>query len=121
MLECLKIKSLPADMVHKIISILHNVARHDDGTDELRKLDGTALIKSLQTFRIDDFEEKTNLILSMTVALLSTSEEIRSDNKRRNRILNQLLQMTIEAAEVSFLQNKLMECLCCFSYRRTYS
>ncbi|CAF1650613.1 unnamed protein product [Adineta ricciae] len=35
----------------------------------------------------------------MATAHLSTVEEIRSNNKRKNRILNQLLQMTIDAAQ----------------------
>jgi hypothetical protein len=70
MLECLKIAKLSSQMAHKIIAIIHNISRHDDGADELRKFDGLSIIKGFQTIRMNDFNEQTNLILSMTIALL---------------------------------------------------
>lgn len=102
MLECLKIRELPLETINSIISIIHNISRHDDGADEIRKLDGLMTIKDLQTNCMTNFEDYTNLSLSMIIALLSTSEQIRFHNKRMNIILNQLLQTTIDATEVNF-------------------
>jgi hypothetical protein len=106
MLKCLKITNLSSETVRSIIPIIHNIARHDDGAEELRKLDGLSIIKDFRTFLVYDLDDQTNLVLSMAIALLSTSEQIRSDNKRMNKILNQLLQLIIEAAEVSFTKKE---------------
>jgi len=105
-LECLKIAKLSSQTAHKIIAIIHNISRHDDGADELRKFDGLSIIKGFQTIRMNDFNDQINLILSMTIALLSTPEQIRLDNKRMNKILNQLLQITIDADKVSFCKKE---------------
>jgi hypothetical protein len=101
MLECLKIADLSSKTARKLIGIVHNISRHDDGVDELKKFDGLSIIKNFQSMHTDDCVDEANLVASMAIALLSTAEEIRSDNKRMNRILNQLLQMTMNAAEVS--------------------
>jgi len=102
MLDCLKITDLSPKTARKLIGIVHNISRHDDGVDELRKFDGLSIIKNFQSLYTDDCcVDEANLVASMAIALLSTAEEIRSDNKRMNRILNELLQMTMNAAEVS--------------------
>jgi len=107
MLECLKIMR-PSQPVHRIIWTIHNISRHDDGADELRKFDGLSIVKDFQIKRPDDLNDESSLDLSITIALLSTSEQIRSDNKRKNKILNQLLQVTIDADKVSFAKKKLV-------------
>jgi hypothetical protein len=102
MLECLKIADLSSKTARKLIGIVHNISRHDDGADELRKFAGLSIIKNFQSMHKDDCVDEANLVASMAIALLSTTEEMRSDNKRMNRILNQLMQMTINATDVSF-------------------
>jgi hypothetical protein len=101
MLECLTIADSPSKATRKLIGIVHNISRHDDGVDELKKLDGLSIIKDFQSRHADTCVNEPNLVASMAIALLSTPEEIRSDNKRMNKILNQLLQMTMKAAEVN--------------------
>jgi len=105
MLECLKIADLSSTRADNIIGFIYNISRHDDGADELRKFDGLLMLKDIQSNGAEELDADKELTISMAIALLSTSEQIRSDNKRMNKILNQLLQMTILAAEVSFTKN----------------
>ncbi|UJR23373.1 hypothetical protein I4U23_026382 [Adineta vaga] len=98
MLKCLQITKI-SQTICQLINIIHNISRHDDGTDELNQFNGLQILKDVQnntTQKLDDFN---NLVISMVIAQLSTVEQIRSDNKRMNRILNQLLQMTIDASK----------------------
>jgi hypothetical protein len=88
-----------------MITTIYNISRHDDGVDELRKFDGLLMLKDIQSNGAEKLDADNDLTISMAIALLSTSEQIRSDNKRMNKILNQLLQMTLLAAEVSFKKN----------------
>ena len=96
---------LPQDTFHSIVSILHNISRHDDGADQLRQMNGLQTLTELQNNSVIMEDGEINLVTSMAVALLSTPEQIRSDKKRRNKILNQLLQITIDAAKVSALKS----------------
>jgi hypothetical protein len=100
-LNCLKTVDLSTETTRNIIGIIYNISRHDDGADELNKFDALRILKDTLNADAIKSDADHDLTLSMTVALLSTSEQIRSDNKRMNRILNQLLQMTIDASEVS--------------------
>jgi hypothetical protein len=108
MLECLKIADLSSNQADNIIGFIYNISRHDDGADELRKFDGLLMLKNIQSNDADKLDADKGLTISMAIALLSTSEQIRSDNKRMNKILNQLLQMTILAAEVSFIKKTVL-------------
>ncbi|CAF4480313.1 unnamed protein product [Rotaria sp. Silwood2] len=99
MLECLKIIEIPSETAQQIISIIHNISRHDEGADEINKFDGLLILKNIQSNSSEALDDLNNLLISMAIALLSTSKQIRSDNKRMNKILNQLLQITIQAAE----------------------
>lgn len=100
-LDCLKIIDFSSGLLVHCISMIHNVARHDSGADELQRLDGLATLKEVQSKYTDELDADDYLVISMAIALLSTSEQIRSDNKRMNEILNQLLQIVIDAATVS--------------------
>ncbi|CAM4787618.1 unnamed protein product [Rotaria magnacalcarata] len=102
MLSCLEIVGLPLYATQSIINIIHNISRHDDGADEINKFDGLHVLKNIPSENSNALDDDTNLVISMAIALLSTPNQIRSDNKGMNKILNQLLQATIEAAEVSF-------------------
>lgn len=106
MLECLKRVDLSSETARKIIGIIYNISRHDDGADELNKLDGPHILRDILNTDAIKSDADNDLTLSMATALLSTSEQIRSDNKRMNKILNQLLQMTIDASEVSITKNE---------------
>ena len=99
------IPELPQDTFHSIVSILHNISRHDDGADQLMQMNGLQTLTELQNNSVIMEDGEINLVTSMAVALLSTPEQIRSDKKRRNKILNQLLQITIDAAKVSALKS----------------
>ncbi len=101
-LEWLKITRISSSTIHRIISIIHNITRHEDGVDEFKKFDGFLIVKSFQVIRVNDIKTETNLVLLMTTVFLSTPEQIRLDNKRINKTLNQLLQIAIEASQVSF-------------------
>jgi hypothetical protein len=102
MLECLKITDTSSEIALQIINIIFNISRHDDGADELKKFDGLIILKNIQSNKAENLDHYSGLVTSMAIALLSTAEQIRSDNKRMNRILNQLLQHTIDAAKVSY-------------------
>ncbi|CAF1036107.1 unnamed protein product [Rotaria sp. Silwood1] len=99
MLECLQKIPISSETARQIISIIHNISRHDEGTDELNKFDGLVILKNIQSNNSEALDNLNSLLVSMAIALLSTPKQIRSDNKRMNRILNQLLQITIQAAE----------------------
>jgi hypothetical protein len=102
MLECLKVTDKSSEIALKIINIIFNISRHDDGADELKKFGGLIILKNIQSNKAENLDHDSGLLISMAIALLSTAEQIRSDNKRMNRILNQLLQDTIDAAKVSY-------------------
>ncbi|CAF1501429.1 unnamed protein product [Adineta steineri] len=99
-LECLKTIPLSSEKGIDITSIILNISRHDDGVDELNKFDGLRILKDIQSNNTEELDDSKNLIISMAIAHLSTVEQIRSDNKRKNRILNELLQVTINAAKM---------------------
>ncbi|CAF3969817.1 unnamed protein product, partial [Rotaria sp. Silwood1] len=85
--------------MRQIVNIIHNISRHDDGADELKKFDGLLILKDIQSKYSSVLGNEENLIISMAIILLSTPQQIRSDNKRMNKILTQLLQIIIEAAK----------------------
>ncbi|CAF4234130.1 unnamed protein product [Rotaria magnacalcarata] len=99
-LECLPLLDINSGgRTLSVIGILHNISRHDDGAAEINSLDGLAILKNFQNNNNHMSNDTNNLLLSMAIALLSTPKQIRSDNKRMNRILNQLLQITMEASK----------------------
>ncbi|CAF4139837.1 unnamed protein product [Rotaria sp. Silwood2] len=73
-----------------LISIVHNIARHDDGVDELNKHGAIDVIETMDS-RI--------LVISMTLAFLSSPEQLKRDKKGMNAVLNQLLQLVMDSAK----------------------
>ncbi|CAF3544814.1 unnamed protein product [Rotaria socialis] len=80
------------------ISIAHNISRHDDGADELNQLGAIPIIKQYQSIKTTTVDAR-NLVAIMTLALLSTPDQIKQDKKGMNATLNQLLQLVIGAAK----------------------
>ncbi|CAF1675507.1 unnamed protein product [Rotaria magnacalcarata] len=89
---------LTANSRRPLISIIHNIARHDDGVDELNKYGAIEIIKQYQKTKIEK-NDAPILITSMVLALLSTPEELKRDQQGMNIVLNQLLQLVINAAK----------------------
>ncbi|CAF4090625.1 unnamed protein product [Rotaria sordida] len=81
-----------------LISIVHNIARHDDGADELNKYGAIDKIKEYKKIKLEKMDSRV-LTISMALALLSTPEELKRDQKGMNIVLNQLLQLVIDAAK----------------------
>ncbi|CAF4349122.1 unnamed protein product [Rotaria sp. Silwood2] len=81
-----------------LISIIHNIARHDDGADELNNHGAIDVIKQYQKNQLEKVDSKS-LIASMALALLSTPEQLKNDKKGMNVVLNQLLQLVMNGAK----------------------
>ena len=111
MFECLQAVDLSSAIASQIIGIIYNIARHDRGADELNKCDGFRLLRNIQLRGTSLLNEDNDLTISMAITLLSTSGQIHSDDKRMNKILNQLLQITIKATEVSNSFSIRMKCI----------
>lgn len=78
-----------------LISIIHNLSRHDEGVDTLNKYETIEIIKYFQYKYIN---EEISLLISMILAQLSSPKQHKRDKKIMNNVLNQLLQRTINAA-----------------------
>ncbi|CAF1420355.1 unnamed protein product [Adineta ricciae] len=89
---------LNAEATEPLIRIIYNMARHDDGADEYNKLGALEIVKQYQ--RRDEIAQnnKLSLCCSLAIALLSTPEQLKEDQKGMNTVLDQLLQLTMEAA-----------------------
>lgn len=86
------------DIVRRpMVSIVHNLSRHDDGADELNRYAAIDTINRMQ--QLDSVRySKMTLINTMALALLSTPEQIKVDPTGTKTILDQLLQTTINAS-----------------------
>lgn len=78
-----------------IISIINNISRHDDGIKQLNALNAVDIIK---VFQSQTENHKLNTKCCMTLALLSTPEQIKNDRKRMNSVLDTLLEMVYNAS-----------------------
>ncbi|CAF0859712.1 unnamed protein product [Adineta steineri] len=81
-----------------LISIIHNIARHDDGADELNKYDAVIIIKRYQNSKIETSDSRI-LVITMALALVSTPEQLKRDKKGMNSVFNQLLQLIMDASK----------------------
>jgi hypothetical protein len=77
------------------MSIIYNISRHDDGIKQLNVLNAAEVIKAFQS--INNHIE-LNIKCCMTLALLSTPEQIKKDRKRMNNVLDTLLVLVYEAS-----------------------
>jgi hypothetical protein len=80
-----------------MVSIVHNLSRHDDGADELNKYGAIETINRIQQLG-SVRQSKVTLLNTMSLALLSTPEQIKADPTGTKTILNQLLQITMNAS-----------------------
>ncbi|CAF1438264.1 unnamed protein product [Adineta ricciae] len=77
-------------------SILQNIARHDQGAEKLNQFDAIEILKAYQQKNLEKSGSR-KLLISMTIALLSTPEQLKDNKKGMNVALNQLLQLVIES------------------------
>ncbi|CAF1254727.1 unnamed protein product [Didymodactylos carnosus] len=97
-LKWVRIENLTSKLYISLLNIIHNLARHDDGADELSRYDGINILKMLQTKSIVQTDNEMSLLCSMSLALISTPEQIKNNNQFMNKILDQLLQTVIDAS-----------------------
>ncbi len=75
-----------------IVTIIYNISRHDDGIQVLNSLNAATKIKEMQMHNKDP---EINIMYSMIIALLSTSEQIKNDRKRMNTQVKLVRQESI--------------------------
>ncbi|CAF4908393.1 unnamed protein product [Rotaria sp. Silwood1] len=82
------------------MTILYNISRHEDGIQSLNALDLVSVLKEIQTTvkESDSYFEEIVEILCMTLALLSTTEQIKNDRKQMNVVLDRILESVVWAA-----------------------
>ncbi|CAF2056236.1 unnamed protein product [Rotaria magnacalcarata] len=96
-IEWLKHLTLTDAVRQPVVNIVFNLARHDDGADELNKYEAIQTIKQMEQSHC--VRERTILLLNtMILALLSTPNQIKADPTGTNAILDQLLQIAINAS-----------------------
>ena len=77
-------------------SIIHNLSRHDLGADELNKQNTIEILKAWQEKESNE-DWEISFVKIMTLAHLSTPDQIKNDPSGTESILDQLLQVTINA------------------------
>ncbi|CAF3900114.1 unnamed protein product [Rotaria sordida] len=96
-IEWLNYPTLTETARRPIVSIVHNLSRHDNGADELNKYGAIEIINQMQ--QLDNVRQSTMLLINtMALALLSTPNQIKTDPKGIKPILDELLQITIHAS-----------------------
>ena len=83
------------DIGLQIISILHNISRHDDGIKQLNDLNATALVKIFQSKTRDNV---VNTTCCMILALLLTPQQIKNEDQCIDDVLDKLLGMLYQAS-----------------------
>ena len=89
------------------IHILHNLARHDDGIDQLNRYHTLEVIDKVRvnSRTITDNDDLT-LHIAMIQALLSDASEIRSDaSNYPDRIVDMLMQLLIDTSKTDRLRH----------------
>jgi hypothetical protein len=81
-----------------LISIVHNLSRHDEGVDALNKYEAIEIIKDFQCRHMNTSNEEISLLVPMILAQLCSPEQLKRDKKIMNDVLNQLLQRTMNAS-----------------------
>ncbi|CAF0869827.1 unnamed protein product [Rotaria sordida] len=85
------------------IRLLYNIARHEKGCDALNGADAIRLLKEFKQRTLDPTiddaaYEDMRLLFSMTLALLMEPKENESNAKSLRKVLDQLMQLTVNAA-----------------------
>lgn len=81
-----------------MVSIIHNLSRHDEGADELNEHSALEILKRWQQ-EDSAGQWKVSLLMTMSLAHLSSPDQIKADPTGTKSILDQLLQTTINAAD----------------------
>ncbi|UJR07258.1 hypothetical protein I4U23_011546 [Adineta vaga] len=84
--------------VERLVGTIYNISRHDNGVQVLNSLNTT---NQLKDFLVNHPDIELKIMCAMTTALLSTPEQIKTDRKRMNNILDQLLKIIIDASKRS--------------------
>ena len=89
------------DKLDAPIHILHNLSRHDDGIDELNTYDAVKVLEEVQIdSNVCDDADDMAIHIAMVRALLTDIEQIKRDtNKYPNKVVNILLQLSMDAAK----------------------
>ncbi|CAF0946961.1 unnamed protein product [Adineta steineri] len=82
----------------RLVGVIYNISRHENGIQVLNSLDTTNKLKEFQKHHQNS---DINILCMMTMALLSTPEQIKNDRRRMNNILDQLLEIIVNASKQS--------------------
>ena len=89
------------DRLNAPIHILHNLARHDDGIEQLNTFDAIKAID--QIYLENNFDDEGNdmtIHIAMIRALLSPIEQIKDDRSKYSRqTVNMLIELAVNAAK----------------------
>ncbi|CAF0757122.1 unnamed protein product [Adineta steineri] len=83
----------------RLVGVIYNISRHENGIQVLNSLNTTNKLKEFQKHHQNS---DINILCMMTMALLSTPEQIKNDRRRMNNILDQLLEIIVNASKQSF-------------------
>lgn len=103
-LKWISINEAPFSIQRSSIRLLYNIARHEKGYEELNGANAIALLQQFKKRTLDPSTDDPNyedvrLLFSMTIALLTEPKESKSDAKSLGRVLDQLLQLTVNTAQ----------------------
>ncbi|CAF2690391.1 unnamed protein product [Rotaria sp. Silwood2] len=103
-LKWINMKELPFAIQRASIRLLYNMARHEKGCDALKGADALRLLQEFKQRTLDPTVDDTayedmRLLFSMALALLTEPKEIKSDAKSLRKVLDKLMQMTVNTAQ----------------------
>ncbi|CAF4783901.1 unnamed protein product, partial [Rotaria socialis] len=86
------------------IRLLYNIARHEKGCAALNEANAILLMQQLKKRTLnpnidDPTYEDMRLLFSMAIALLTEPKESKSDAKSLGKVLDQLMQLTVNTAQ----------------------
>ncbi|CAF1484609.1 unnamed protein product [Didymodactylos carnosus] len=100
-IKWIDIESLSMKHQRPLISIIHNLARHDNGAEVLNKCNAIEVLKKYKKCVLDvnkGAHPDINLLYCMIISLLSDPKENKEDSKNVDKILDKLLQTAIDAS-----------------------
>ncbi|CAF2143870.1 unnamed protein product [Rotaria magnacalcarata] len=107
--DCFQAQKDKRQAATPLIYIIYNISRHDDGIIDLNSHQAADLMKKWQKDSCFECQNNLKTLCQMTVALLSTPDQIKNDRKRINTVLDELLGYVVKASQyASCLDNNLM-------------
>lgn len=102
-LKWISLSELSFSIQRASIRLLYNIARHEKGCDALNEGNAIQLLKEFKQTTLDPMNDNSTyedirLLYSMTIALLAEPKESKSDVKSLAKVLDQLMQLTINTA-----------------------